>query len=73
VPFANHSSSNALVSYFTKVYLCSSLYSVPFSTAALVTIYGMHIMALVQDLGKCKASKGFLHHSLLRILPQKFE
>ena len=34
---------------FTKNYLCSPLYSIPFSFSAKVTICGMHIMASVRD------------------------
>ena len=32
-----------------ETYLCSPLYSIPFSLTALVTICGMHVMASVQD------------------------
>jgi len=34
---------------FIKNYLCSPLYSIPFSLSVKVMIYGTHIMALVRD------------------------
>jgi len=42
----------------TETYLCSPLYSIPFSLTTKVTICGMRVMASVQNLGKLKASRG---------------
>jgi len=53
----------------TKAYLCSPLYSIPFSFTVQVTICGTFVMASVRDLGKCSASKvRFLRYCLLGML-----
>ena len=57
VPFRQPQQFQCLHHGFTKAYLCS-----PFPTAALVTIYGTHIMTLVRDLDKCSAGRGALTH-----------
>jgi len=48
VPFRQPQQLQCLHHGATEAYLCSPLSSIPFSTAALMTICDMHIMALVQ-------------------------
>ena len=50
VPFCHLQRLQFLHHGYTKAYLCSLLYPIPFSTTAKVTICSTHIMALVRDL-----------------------
>ena len=72
IPFHQPQQLHCLRHGSTEAQLCSSLHSIPFSTAGLVTIC---IMALVQDLGKCNTSRGasYIHYSLLGILTKMFK
>ena len=56
--FTNCSNSNACIMVLPKAYICSPLFSIPFSTTVLVTICCTHDIALMRDLGKCRASRG---------------
>jgi len=47
VPFRQLQQLQCLHHGSTKAHLCSPLYSIPFSTTALVTICGTRVMALV--------------------------
>jgi len=56
VPFCQPQQLQCLHYGSTKGNFCSPLF--PFSTTTQVTICGMHNMASVQNLGRCRASRG---------------
>jgi len=66
MPFLPIASAPTLVSWSTEAQLCFPLHSIPFSTAALVIIFGTHVMASLRQV-QCK-QRHFLRYSLLEML-----